>query len=157
MRKSCRTCSGPVELKTLDKTSAENAPLKITATGMPIAKCRHNHRQPVDDDFMLWLIHELKDREASLPAGTEQGMLMFRKYQCGACGKELAAKPERRQVFPLEMTYEGTPSFRVELEMPVYKCAGCGKEQLHSHKAIQGITSRAIALFHDAAGFPHSG
>jgi hypothetical protein len=156
MRKTCRRCSGPVELKTLDRVSAENMPLKLTVTGMPVAKCRHGHPSPVDDDFMIWLIHELKDREGALPAGTEQGMLMFRKYVCG-CGKELAAKPERRRSFPLELAYEGTPPFQVELEMPVYKCTGCGKEQLHSHKAIQGITSRTIAVFNDAAGFPHSG
>jgi hypothetical protein len=156
MRKTCRTCNGPVELKSLDKTSAENSPLRITVTGMPVAKCRHDHKQPVDDDFMIWLIHELKDREAGLPAGNEQGMLMFKKYLC-ACGKELAAKSERRQGFPLELAYDGTPPFQVELEMPVYKCTGCGKEQLHSHKAIQGITSYAIAKFNDAAGFPHSG
>lgn len=156
MRKSCRTCSGPVELKTLDPTSVENGPLKITATGMPVAMCRHRHKNPVDDDFMLWLIHELKDRQGSLPVGKEQGLL-FKKYMCGACGKELAANSERRQSFPLELDYEGTPAFRVELEMPVYKCTGCGKEQMHSLQAIQGKTSRAIALFNDAAGFPHSG
>ena len=157
MRKSCRTCSGPVEMKTLEPTSAENKPLKITVSGMPIARCRHNHKQPLDDEFMLWLIHELKDREAALPAGKEQGMLMFKKYTCGACGKELAPKPERRQPYPLELAYEGAPAFSVELEMPVYRCTGCGKEQLHSHQAIQGITSRTIAVFNDAAGFPHSG
>jgi DNA-directed RNA polymerase subunit RPC12/RpoP len=156
MRKSCLRCSGPVELKSLDKVGVENKPLKVTVTGMPVASCRHGHKQPVDDDFMIWLIHELKDREAGLPAGNEQGMLMFKKYLC-ACGKELAAKSERRQGFPLELAYEGAPPFRVELEMPVYKCTGCGKEQLHSHKAVQGITSYAIAKFNDAAGFPHSG
>ena len=144
-------------MKTLDTTSAQNGPLKITVSGMPVAMCRHRHNNPLDDEFMIWLIHELKDREASLPAGKEQGMLLFKKYLCGACGKELAAKSERRQGFALELAYEGTPAFRAELEMPVYKCTGCGKEQLHSLKAIQGVTSQTIAAFNDAAGFPHSG
>lgn len=156
MRKACRTCNGPVELNTLAPTSAENGPLKVTAKGMPIAQCRHAHKQPVDDDFMLWLIHELKEREASLPVGKAQGLL-FKKYLCGACGKELAASPERRQGFPLELVYEGAPAFRVELELPVYKCTGCGRDQVHSLQTMQGRTSRAIALFNDAAGFPHSG
>lgn len=156
MRKSCARCSGAiVEVKPLDKISAENAPLKITVSGMPVTKCRHGHASPLDNDFMLWLIYELKDREATLPAGSEQGML-FKKYRC-ACGAELSADSERRQVFPLELTYQETPSFKVELEMPVYKCATCGKEQIRSHKAIQGHTSRAIAVLNDAAGFPHSG
>lgn len=155
MRKSCLRCSGEVQLKSLDKVSADNAPLKVTVTGMPVAKCRHGHASPVDNDFMLWLIHELKDREGALAAGSEQGML-FKKYLC-ACGAELAAKSERKQSFSLELAYEGAPPFNVELEMEVYKCGGCGKEQFRSHKAIQGRTSRAIALLNDAAGFPHSG
>jgi len=153
--KSCWRCHGAVELKSLDKVSAQNSPLTVTVLGMPVARCRHGHASPVANDFMLWLIHELKDREGTLPAGNEQGML-FKKYRC-ACSAELPAESARRQAFPLDLGYEGAPPFKVELEMPVYKCAGCGKEQLRSHKAIQGHTSRAIALLNDAAGFPHSG
>ena len=156
MRKSCAQCSGQVELKTLETLSAEGKPLKMTVSGMPVMRCRHGHNSPVDNDFMIWLIQQLKEREGALPAGTEQGMLMFKKYLC-ACGKELAASPERRQGFPLELAYEGTPPFRIELEMPLYRCTGCGKEQLHSHNAIRGATSRALVAFVDAAGFPHSG
>ncbi|MGH8724967.1 MAG: hypothetical protein ACREU1_08925, partial [Burkholderiales bacterium] len=75
MRKSCLRCSGPVVLEPLGNVSADNAPLRITVTGMPVAKCRHGHASPVDNDFMLWLIHELKDREGALPAAAERGML----------------------------------------------------------------------------------
>jgi hypothetical protein len=41
--------------------------------------------------------------------------------------------------------------------MPVYKCTGCGKEQLRSAKELQGHAAQAIAALNDAAGFPHSG
>ena len=155
MKKTCGVCGAPVQMTTIDK-SGEFTPLKVSVRGMPAAKCTHGHAAPVEQEFMLWLIHELKDREGALPAGNEQRMLLFKKYLC-SCGKELAAKSERRQGFPLELVYEGTAPFRVALEMPVYKCTGCGKEQLRSHKAIQSITSQAIAAFNDAAGFPHSG
>ena len=40
--------------------------------------------------------------------------------------------------------------------MPVYKCSGCGKEQLRSAKEAQKHTSQAIAELNDAAGFPHA-
>ena len=40
--------------------------------------------------------------------------------------------------------------------MPVYKCTGCGKEQLRSAKELQGHAAQAIAALNDAAGFPHS-
>ena len=123
---------------------------------MPAARCiKGGHASPVDGDFMLWLIHELKDREGVLPAGEEKGALLFKKYLC-ACGKELAAKPQRRQSFPMDLSYEGYPAFKAELEMPLYKCSGCGKEQLRSVKEAPKHTAQAVAALNDAAKFPHS-
>ena len=155
MRKTCMRCNGEVKPATLDKVSAENKRLKITVTGMPVAKCRHGHASPFDNEFMLWLIRTLKEREGELPAGEEKG-LIFKTYLC-ACGKELASNAERVASFPLGLAYEGAAAFKAELEMPVYKCSGCGKEQVRSLKTIRGHTSFAIARLNDAAGFPHSG
>jgi hypothetical protein len=155
MIKHCPRCSAAVEAKTLERVSAEDAPLKLTVSGMPAAKCAKGHAAPIDRDFMLWLIHELKGRAGSLPGAEEKGMLM-KKYIC-ACGKELASKSERRQAFPLDLAYQGAPAFKAEIEMPVFKCTGCGKEQLRSAKQAQGHISQAIAALNDAAGFPHSG
>jgi len=155
MRKSCGVCGAPVEVARIDK-SGEYAPVKVSVTGMPAAKCTHGHFAPVEQEFMLWLIHELKDREGTLPAGNEKGMLVFKKYSCD-CGKELAAGAERRRAFPFELAYEGYPAFKVEVEAPVYACPGCGKEQLRSHAVVRSHTSQAIARLHDAAGFPHAG
>ncbi len=154
MRQTCRTCGGAMSLQALD-AHGKDGPLTLRARGMPVARCPRNHATPIDDDFMLWLIRELKERQGTLPAATAQGMV-FKKYLC-ACGKELAGKSERTQAFPLELAYEGAPAFKVDVEMPVYRCAGCGKEQLRSHKAVRSHTSQAIASLHDAAGFPHSG
>jgi len=147
-------CGGDMSLGTLD-ASGSDGPLKLTVLGMPAGKCPRGHAVPAEDEFMLWLIRELKARAAELPAGTESGMV-FRKYAC-VCGKELAAKSERTQAFALELACEGLPAFKAELEVPVYKCTACGKELARSHKAITGHTAQAVARVHDAAGFPHSG
>jgi hypothetical protein len=147
-------CGGEMNLGTLD-VSGSDGPLKLTLRAMPAAKCAHGHAMPAEDDFMLWLIRELRERAGALQAGSEQGLLLFKKYLC-ACGKELAAKPERTQSFALELAYEGLPAFNAALEAPVYKCAGCGKEQLRSHKAIRSHVGPAVVSVHDAAGFPHS-
>jgi DNA-directed RNA polymerase subunit RPC12/RpoP len=155
MIKHCPRCSNAVEMKMLDKVSAEDAPLKLSVTGMPVAKCAKGHAAPIDRDFMLWLIHELKGRGGSLPAGEAKGML-FKKYHC-ACGKELESKSDRRHTFPFDLAYQGAPAFKAEVEMPVYKCTGCSKEQLRSAKELQGHAAQAIAALNDAAGFPHSG
>lgn len=155
MIRHCPRCSNAVELKQLGPVSAEHAPLKLTVTGMPAAKCANGHAAPVDRDFMLWLMRELKGRGGSLPAAEEKGML-FKKYVC-ACGKELAPKSERRQSFGFDLAYQGAPGFKAEIQVPMYKCPGCGKDQLRSSNEVQRHSSHAIASLNDAAGFPHSG
>lgn len=153
--KRCPTCSGAMEAGTLGSLSAEDKPLMLAVQGMPAAKCQKGHAAPIDAEFMVWLIHELKDRAGGLPGGEGKGML-FKKYFC-ACGRELPSKPEQRQSFPFEMAYQQAPKFSAALELPVYKCAGCGKVQLHSAQDAQKHIAQAVAGLNDAAGFPHSG
>jgi len=154
LRNSCPRCSEAVQQKTLGIVSVVVTPLRLTVEDMPAASCAKNHSAPVDNDFMPWLMQELKGREAALPAAEETGRLA-RKFLC-ACGKELAPDSERKQTFPLELAYAGYPSFTAAIEMPVYKCSGCGKLQLRSVTEAQKYTSFAIAELSDAAGFPHA-
>lgn len=155
MRKTCSICGSEMALEKIDATGS-GGPLKLAVSGMPAGKCKRGHAVPAEDDFMLWLIRELKSRADGLPAGSEQGMPLFRKYLC-RCGKELARKSERTRTFPFELSYEGLPAFRAELEIPVYKCNGCSEEIARSHKAIRGHVGESVARVHDAAGFPHYG
>lgn len=154
MIKHCPRCSNAVDMKPLGTVSAEDGPMALRVSGMPAAKCAKGHVAPIDRDFMLWLIREIKARGATLPAGEAKGML-FKKYYC-ACGAELAPKSEKRESFPMELAYQGAPAFKAEIEIPVYKCSGCGKEQLRSAKELQGHAAQAVASLNDAAGFPHS-
>lgn len=154
--KHCARCSGVCEVKVLGSVSGEDAPLKLTVHGMPALVCAKDHKAPVHGDFMIWLIQELRSRESQFAAGKEQGML-FKKHLCGDCGKELVAKPERRQVVPFELAYAQTPPFRIEIDLPLYKCTGCGKEQIRSAKDLHGHIPAAIVAINDEAGFPHSG
>jgi hypothetical protein len=151
----CPRCSAACELKTLPSITGENGPLKLSAFEMPVFACAKNHKTPVHRDFMLWLIQQVREREAQIAAGKEEGLL-FKKHLCGACGKDLAAKPERRQAFPYDLKYEELKPFRLEIEMPMYKCTGCGKEQIRSTKDLRGNVANAAVGINDAAGFPHS-
>jgi hypothetical protein len=152
----CARCSGACELKALPSVSGEDGPLKLTVLELPVFACAKNHNAPVHRDFMIWLIQEIRAREAQIAAGKEEGML-FKKHLCGGCGKELAAKPERRQAFPHTLKYEDAPPFKLEIEMPLYKCTGCGKEQVRSSKELHGHVPSAMVGINDGAGFPHSG
>jgi hypothetical protein len=152
----CAKCSGACELKALPSVSGEHGPLKLNLLEMPVFACPKNHKTPVHREFMLWMIQQIRAREAQIAAGKEEGLL-FKKHLCGACGKELAAKPERRQAFPYELKYEELKPFKVEVEMPLYRCTGCGKEQIRSAKDLHGHVAQAIVGINDSAGFPHSG
>jgi hypothetical protein len=152
----CGRCSGACELKTLASISAEDGPVKLTLLEMPVFACAKNHKAPVHGDFMLWLIHEIRAREGQIAAGREDGMI-FKKHLCGGCGKDLAPKPERRQVFPYELKYEDLAPFKLQIDMPLYKCTACGKEQIRSTKDLHGHVAQAMVGINDGAGFPHSG
>ena len=152
----CARCSGACELKTLPSVSGEDGPLKLTLLNMPVFRCAKGHAAPVHRDFMLWLIQQTRAQEESIAAGREEGMI-FKKHLCGACGKDLAAKSERRQAFPSELTYEELAPFTIQIEMPLYKCTACGKEQIRSTRDLHGRVAGAMVGVNDTAGFPHSG
>ena len=143
-----------MEQTALGRLSGADKPLNLTLTGMPARKCTKGHASPVHRDFMLWLIQEVKARAAGLPAGTEKGLLM-KKYLC-SCGAELGAEAGRK-AFSFDLAFEGTPPFKGEIEMPVYKCGACGKEQLRSGTEAPRHVAQAVVAINDAAGFPHSG
>ena len=152
----CARCSGARELKTLSSVSAEDGPLKLTLLDMPVFACAKGHKAPVHGDFMLWLIHEIRASEAQIPAGKVEGMI-FKKHLCGDCGKDLSSKPERRQAYSYELKYEDLVPFKLQIEMPLYKCTACGKEQFRSTNDLHGHAVQAIVGINDRAGFPHSG
>lgn len=154
--RKCPKCYGALESQKLPVSSGEDGALKLSVHDMPVLECAKHHRLPVHGDFMIWLIQEIRAREAQIAAGKEQGML-FKKHLCGECGKELASKPEQRQAFPFDMTYAGMPPFRVEIDMPLYKCTGCGKNQIRSIKELHDHVPGAVVGINDEAGFPHSG
>jgi hypothetical protein len=154
--KSCAMCRGTLELTSIEKVSAENGPLKMTIHGMPAGKCAKGHAAPVHQDFLLWLLQGVRERLGSvLPAAEAKGLL-FKKYLC-ACGKELAAGAGQRQGFTFDLAYEGAPAFKVELEMPVFKCEGCGKSLLRSLDDLRKAVANGMMDVCDRAGFPHSG
>jgi hypothetical protein len=152
----CARCSGACELKVLPSVSAEEGPLKLSMVDMPVAACAKDHKAPVHGDFMIWLIQQIRAREPEIAAGKEEGMI-FKKHLCGACGKPLAPKSERRQAYPFELKYEELSPFKVLVEMPLYKCTACGKEQIRSTKELHSHVPMAMVGINDSAGFPHSG
>ena len=44
--------------------------------------------------------------------------------------------------------------FRIELTVPVYRCAACSQQQLHSLKEVRSRTPEALAQAFHAADIP---
>lgn len=152
--KSCPMCRGKLELGSIDRVSGSHGPLTITVLGMPAGRCANGHAAPVHPDFLIWLIHELRERRAQIPAAEEKGML-FKKAFC-ACGAEIPAGPGERRSFGYELVFEGAPGFRAEVELPMHQCGKCGKAQLRSAKSIAAAASHSMVGVCDEARFPHS-
>jgi hypothetical protein len=140
-------------VKSIGAVGGEHGALKLKVENMPACVCPRGHHAPIDGDFMFWMIQELKERVGKIAGGEEKGM-MFKKYLCG-CGKELPAKPDGRETFPQELSYEGKASLKAVLDLAMHKCPGCGKSQLRSTKEAQRDVSHAMAGVTDTAGFPH--
>jgi hypothetical protein len=150
----CRTPMDPSP-KTLGPLHGEHGALKLTLDRLPALTCPHGHHAPVDADFMFWLIQELKERVAALPAGAEKGLLL-KKHVC-ACGRELAAQPDARESVAQKVSYEGGHEFDALFDVAMHKCAGCGKAQLRSAKEAQKDVAYSLVGITDAARFPHAG
>lgn len=152
----CARCSAACSLKTLPSVTGEDGPLRLTLLELPVFVCAKNHAAPLHRDFMLWLLQEVRARETQIAAGKEEGLIL-KKRLCGGCGRELASSPERRQAFEYELKYEELAPFRMQIEMPLYRCTGCGKEQVRSTRELHARVAPAFVAINDNAGFPHSG
>ncbi|HWA38290.1 MAG TPA: hypothetical protein VG873_10535 [Burkholderiales bacterium] len=141
--------------KPLAPVRGEHGDLKLVLEGLPARVCPHGHHAPVDADFMFWLIQELKERAGKLPAAAESGMV-FKKRHC-ACGSEVPAKADHREIVRERVAYEGGLAFEAVFEFAMVRCPGCGKTQLRSAKEAQRDVAHSLAGVTDAARFPHSG
>ncbi|QJR15731.1 hypothetical protein [Usitatibacter palustris] len=150
--KACPVCHTPLALIALADQVGEEKPMRITLSGMPALECEKKHRYFVHAEFPLWLMTHLVDEdEAKLPAGRAKGFLI-KHYVCTECGKDLAPKEDHRHAFRARESYKSTPEFDVEISMPVFKCVGCGREQLHSLDEVRKLTPAALVQCFKAAG-----
>jgi hypothetical protein len=151
--KPCARCRAQTETTVVEATGEAN-PLAIAIHSMPVLACPRGHRQFVHHEFPRQLLEHLLDEdEAQLPAGEENGVL-FKHFRCGACGAELARKPDHQHTFAVDVALQDIDAFRVELTLPVYRCPECEKEQIHSLKEIRKHTPEALAHAFQAADIP---
>ncbi len=147
----CPSCRGETTLEVVPEACGRDDPLEVTLRALPVLRCAGGHTHFVTIDFPLKLLeHLVREDEKELPAAEKKG-LIFKHFLCADCGEELLPKPDHRHVFEVDLDLPDVVPFTVKLSMPVYRCGGCSKEQLHSLAEIQGHTPGALAKAFEAA------
>ena len=148
----CHTCRAETTAQQIAHITGQEKDLALTLRGLPILTCASDHKQFVRASFALDLLNHLVEQdEPQLPAGEAKGLL-FKHYHCKSCGQELQAKPDHRHTFTLDIALPDTSAFQIDLTSPVYKCSGCGHEQLHSLQEVRKLTPEALVHAFKSAG-----
>jgi hypothetical protein len=149
---TCKQCKSGMSLQPLDPACGEQGVLKVTLIQLPALVCPNMHRRFAMPEFPILVLERVAGKEMeTLPAGKKSGLL-FKNYHCGTCGAALDKGAGREETFDFDVTLEGFSPFRVELTLPLHKCASCGKEQLRALDEVQKLAPPAMARAFKAAG-----
>ena len=144
-RAICTRCRAEMTLQPIDPVCGEQGVLKVILIHLPALVCPNVHRRFAVPDFPMLLLDRLAGEEVTkLPAGEERGLL-FKHYHCSACGARLGGGEAREETFDFDIALKGLPPFRVELAVPLYRCASCGREQIRSLEKIRKLVPPATA------------
>jgi len=153
----CPMCKAPLAAMQLAETKGDEAPIRLTVRNLPVLACAAPHRYFIGKKFAIWLLNALVDEELpKIPAGKAKGLL-FKKYACGSCEAPLPAAGGETLTFASSLAWNATPAFTVEVAMPMYRCAGCGKEQARSGEELAKLLPAALVHVFMAAGIKAPG
>jgi hypothetical protein len=154
--RACVRCHGATHLAQLERISGTERFLAVTVHDLPVLACEQGHVQFVRADFPVQLLEQIIGRdELQLPAGRAKGLL-FKHYHCGACGAQLDANADHNHTIALSVRVPDLPPFRCDLTLPLFRCGGCGTQQLQTAQAVQDLVPVALAHAFQAARLPHA-
>lgn len=152
----CTQCKGEMSPATLEALSGEELGVRMRIEGMPAMLCAQGHKRFVAPEFAVRMMETFVAGEplASLEAAAEKGLLRKRLH-CPGCGAELVQPSGERVAAKRRIELKGLAPFAIQAEIPMYRCAGCGKESLPPAKAVnEGLMKASVAAFRAAAVAP---
>ena len=147
----CYLCGRATSMQVLESVSGEETPLTLTLQGLPILVCKNGHRQFAHAKFAMKVFQHLANDGAKLPISNEAGR-WFKRPVCADCGASLENNSSHVRTFRVDVPLAEATKFGIDLTMPVFRCRGCGKEQLRSRKELQGRAPAALVRALRAAG-----
>lgn len=133
MSKPCSKCQGEMSSTVLDSFHGEEGGLKLTVNGMPALICAQGHKRFIHIEFAAQLMDLVMSPEvfSSIPCARKKG-LFKKRYHCPHCDLELPESPAGHQKVEVVADLRKAEPFRVLVEVPVFRCGGCGKDSIRS-------------------------
>ena len=144
--KPCKACSSEVKVTTLGSFRGEEGPVAVIVNGMPALVCAKDHKRFLYPEFVTRLMDFVADPEkvAPQPPAVKRG-LFKKRYYCNGCDAELPATPAKKSECALDASFKNATTFKVVVEVALYKCEGCGREQVLTNEDVAGSAFKAVA------------
>lgn len=153
----CPLCEHPLAASRLPEVTGDESPMRLVIRDLPVLACGAPHRYFAGQGFPIWLLNTLADGElAKIPSGAAKG-LVFRKYACGGCGAALPGAGGEPGTFSASLAWKDSPGFTVEVTVPLYRCAACGREQARSGEELAKLLPAALVHAFKSAGIKAPG
>ena len=152
----CMQCKGEMAMTALGPTTGEEQGVRMSIKGMPAMQCAEGHRRFIAPDFAVRMMESFVAGEplVALESAAEKGLLRKRLH-CPGCGAELSEPAADRVRAGRAVAIKGLEAFDVQVEIPKYRCAGCGKESLPPGKSLNdGLMKASVQAFRAAQVTP---
>jgi DNA-directed RNA polymerase subunit RPC12/RpoP len=143
--KSCRECGSETTVRTLDSFSGAEGSVTVTVDGMPAVVCSRNHKRFLYAEFAPLLIDFAAEPEriAPQPPATRRGLIR-KHYHCNGCDAELPVASSKTHERTLDALFRNAAPFKVRLQVALYRCERCGREQVRSNEELAGDAFKAL-------------
>ena len=144
--KPCKECGSETKVTTLGVFRGEEGPVAVIVNGMPALVCAKDHKRFLYPEFVTRLMDFVADPEkvAPQPPAVKRG-LFKRRYHCNECNAELPFTAEKKSERVLDPNLKNAAPFKVVVQVALYKCEGCGREQVMSNEEVAECAFKAVA------------
>lgn len=151
----CRQCSADTQPKQVERVEGEDSGVKVALEGLTTVECTNHHTRFPTPDYPLELIQSLLKQDGLLSASfaVEKGLFRKRRH-CPGCAGELPGEATAQSTTRTNVSLPDQQPVSVELAVPVYRCAGCGKEVTLPEKDMARDIMQAVANAFRSADIP---
>jgi len=151
----CKECKGVMSLRALEPIDGEQHGVHMRIEGMPAMQCAEGHKRFVAPEFAVKMMEALMAEKLVPLDGAKQKGLLKKRYCCPGCGQELGADAHGRVETRRVLEMKGLEAFGVQVDLPKYRCAACGRESVEPRDAmVDDLMKASVQAFRAAEVAP---